>query len=109
LFSGDCLKPFDAVMVTDNSCTVFGCIIRSKLRTELVGTIHRFSFPFFFDRSATRPSSNHRFRVVKPAQFFAISRPQFPNRITVAQIELRSPEVERREPTTHFRQDQHAL
>ena len=45
LFSGDCLKPFYAVMVTDNSCTVFGCIIRSKLRTELVGIIHRFSFP----------------------------------------------------------------
>src|SRR6202035_2495952 len=42
---GDCLKPFDAVMVTDNSCTVFRCIIRSKLRTELVGIIHRFSFP----------------------------------------------------------------
>jgi hypothetical protein len=31
-------------MVTDNSCTVFGCIITSKLRTELVGTIHRIFF-----------------------------------------------------------------
>src|SRR5258706_1662746 len=30
LFSGDCLKPFDAVMVTDNSCTVFGCIMRDR-------------------------------------------------------------------------------
>src|ERR1700732_4278057 len=55
LFSGDCLKPFDAVMVTDNSCTVFGCIIRSKLRTELVGTIHRFSFP----SSLTDPRPGH--------------------------------------------------
>src|SRR5580692_2246155 len=36
LFSGDCLKQFDAVMVTDNSCTVFGCITHafSPLLTE---------------------------------------------------------------------------
>src|SRR6267154_4662285 len=45
LFSGDCLKPFDGVMVTDNWCTLFECVIRSKLRAELVGIIHQnFSF-----------------------------------------------------------------
>jgi hypothetical protein len=35
LFSGDCLKPFDGVMVTDNRCTLFECMIRSKLRDFL--------------------------------------------------------------------------
>src|SRR6202020_2616685 len=45
LFSGDCLKPFDGVMVTDNRCTLFECVIRSKLRAELVEIIHQnFSF-----------------------------------------------------------------
>ena len=32
-------------MVTDNMCTLFECMIRSKLRTELVGIIYQnFSF-----------------------------------------------------------------
>src|SRR5258706_4968079 len=48
LFSGNCLKPFDGVMVTDNRCTLFECMIRSKLRAELVGNIHQnFSFMKF--------------------------------------------------------------
>src|SRR5215469_8714084 len=36
LFSGDCLKPFDGVSVTDNWCTLFECMIRSKLRASVV-------------------------------------------------------------------------
>jgi hypothetical protein len=27
--------------VTDNRCTLFECVIRSKLRAELVGIIHQ--------------------------------------------------------------------
>jgi hypothetical protein len=47
LFSGDCLKPFDGVMVTDNRCTLFECMISTKLRIELVGIIHQnFSFEY---------------------------------------------------------------
>ncbi len=39
LFSGDCVKPFDGVMVTHNRFTLFECMIKSKLRAELVGII----------------------------------------------------------------------
>src|ERR1700688_4029421 len=45
LFSGDCLKPFDAVMVTDNSCTVFGCTIRSKTPYRTCGDHSSIFFP----------------------------------------------------------------
>src|SRR6202030_3988520 len=55
LFSGDCLKPFDGVMVTDNRCTLFECMIRSKPRAELVGIIHQnFSFMEWNFRFLTR-------------------------------------------------------
>jgi len=40
LLSGDCIKLFDAGMVTNNGCTSFAWIIRSKFCAELAEIIH---------------------------------------------------------------------
>jgi hypothetical protein len=103
LFSGDCLKPFDGVMVTDNSCTLFECMIKSKPRAELVGIIHQnFSFierkfqVFFADMTQLKRMN---------AGYASVFKEPRPARVTVSVAALAVPtahvEIMRTLPSPH--------